>query len=341
MAVRVRGKAQPLLRAVVLQVVILLGTLGVIEGMLRLLDLRFLRDSAHLLAIGGGPGSRDLLLFPYDPELGWSPIPNSSATFVGSRPISIRHNSLGLRDIEHDRTPKPTIVFLGDSLVWGFDVEANERFTEQIRRELPTHRIVNAGVSGYGTDQEYLLLKRIWDKVEPSVVVLMFSVATDRSDNSSNARYDFHYKPYFRLLPNGELQLQGQPAPPSRHVYFNENWIAQHFLLARLAISAAMQVRHPNIKLPDPTERLLDMMKQFVEERGARFLVGLESSEPQLEAFLRAQRIPYVSFDGAERYVTQGGHWTPKGHALVAARLMTLLTESDTAQVARSGARTD
>jgi hypothetical protein len=333
--VAAQSRARRVLRAVVLQIIIILVTLAAVEVILRVADPRFLRDSERLLA-GGGPGSRDILLFRHDEELGWSPIPNSSATYVGSHPISIQHNSLGLRDIEHDRVPKPTIMFLGDSIVWGFDVEAEQRFTEQIRQELPDYRIVNAGVSGYGTDQEYLLLKRIWNDVEPNVVVLMFSVDTDRSDNTSNARYDFHYKPYFRLLPTGELQLQGQPVPHSRHVYFNEDPIARHSWLARVAVSVYLQLRHGGVSVPDPTERLLDMIRQFVEAHGASFMVGLQSDEPQLEAFLRAQHIPYVSFEGAERYATQGGHWTPKGQALVASRLMTLLAETGAVQVGPS-----
>ena len=43
---------------------------------------------------------------------------------LASAPSSVRHNSLGLRDIEHDAAPKPTIAFIGDSFVWGYDVGA-------------------------------------------------------------------------------------------------------------------------------------------------------------------------------------------------------------------------
>src|SRR5258705_3423145 len=52
-------------------------------------------------------------LFPYTTL--FRSVPNSKATFVGQRTITIAHNSLGLRDIEPDRTGKKTILFLGDS----------------------------------------------------------------------------------------------------------------------------------------------------------------------------------------------------------------------------------
>ncbi len=83
----------------------------------------------------------------------------------------------------------PPDAFLGDLMVWAADAEANERFTDLLRSRISNHTIVNAGVSGFGTDQEYLWLQRLWPDIEPAVVVLMFSTANDRSDNSTNVRY--------------------------------------------------------------------------------------------------------------------------------------------------------
>ena len=60
------------------------------------------------------------------------------------------------------------------SFVWGLDSQAEERFTDLLKPKLPDYKIMAAGVSGYGTDQEYLLLKRLWPKIKPSVVVLIF-----------------------------------------------------------------------------------------------------------------------------------------------------------------------
>ena len=73
------------------------------------------------------------------------------------------------------------------------------------------------------------------------------------------------------------------------------------------------------------------MMKEFVESKGAKFLVGLQLREPALEAALTAMKIPYTSFDGAEHELGDGDHWTPKGHELVAERLLTLFKENGVA----------
>jgi len=311
-----RVRAWRLGREVLMHLAVCAAVLGAAELFLRAVDLRELRDSYE-------PGAA--LLFRHDPELGWAPVPNTSATFTGSRTVTVRNNSLGLRDIEPAVARKPTVLFLGDSFVWGYDVEADERFTERVRASLPTARIVNAGVPGYGTDQEYLLLARIWSAVDPDVVVLMFCTGNDRDDNSANMRNGGLYKPYLERAGDGTWHFAGQPAPWSRQVYFRKNALVRHLWLARAAVTGFVQLAHPEITVPDPTEHLVAMMREMVETRGAKFLVGLQYHQAPLEAFLRARGIPFTSFDDAPSYPSDGFHWTPEGHALVAQRLMPLL----------------
>jgi lysophospholipase L1-like esterase len=311
-----KSRAWRIAREILLHLSIMTAVLALAEVILRTVDLRELRDSYE-------PGRA--LLFRYDSELGWAPIPNAAAAFTGTRTIDVRNNSLGLRDLEPAGTRKPTVMFVGDSFVWGYDVKAHERFTELLRQELPAARIVNAGVPGYGTDQEYLLLERIWNAVRPDVVVLMYCTGNDRLDNSANMRNGGYYKPYLERAPDGAWHFAGQPPPWSRHVYFRDNTLVRHLWLARAAVTGLVQLRHPEIDVPDPTERLVGMMRELVEARGAKFLVGLQYHEAQLEAYLRARGIPFTAFDEARVYPADGNHWTPEGHALVAHRLMPLL----------------
>jgi hypothetical protein len=312
-----KGRARRFARETLLQLAILAAVLGVAELILRAADLRELRDSYD-------PGAA--LLFRHDADLGWAPIPNASATFTGLRTIEVRNNSLGLRDIEPDRARKPTVMFVGDSFVWGYDVAASERFTDRLRQELPAARIVNAGVLGYGTDQEYLLLDRLWDAVKPDLVVLTYCTGNDRIDNSANMSGGGYYKPYLARGPDGSWRFAGQPVPWSRHVYFRDDVLVRHLWLARAAVTGFVHLRHPAAEVPDPTDELVAMMAGLVESRGAKFLVGLQFHEPQIEAMLRARGIPFTAFDDAPTYPANGNHWTPEGHEIVARRLMPLLT---------------
>jgi hypothetical protein len=144
--------------------VMAIATLAALEVVLRIVDFKELRETL----------SEQSLSYGYDPELGWMPSPNSSGRIVTFRTTHYKHNSLGLRDEEFSLDEKPTIMFLGDSFVWGLDSEVDERFTELLKPKLPGYKVLAAGVAGFGTDQEYLLLKRLWPKVKPAVVVLVF-----------------------------------------------------------------------------------------------------------------------------------------------------------------------
>jgi hypothetical protein len=311
------------LRSACVTLCITLATLAAIEIMLRLADLRVLREGT----------SERSLTYRYDAELGWAPVPNSSSVVTTARTIHAQHNSLGFRDIEFTRDSRPKVLFIGDSFVWGVDAEADERFTDLLRARLPNLAIVNAGVSGYGTDQEYLLLQRIWATIEPAVVVLIFCSDNDRLDNGTNIRYDGYQKPYFATDANGALVLRGQPVPQSRQLYIKENWLVRHLWLARVAAFAYVEIRHPQVYVPDPTEKIVSRMREFVEAHGARLVVGLQSSDDNLMRHLQAERIPFVTFDGAEAYGSRyGSHWTPAGHKLVADRLFGLLSEIDLAK---------
>jgi len=64
------------------------------------------------------------LAYRYDDQLGWFPKANDELTYTGSRKIHIAHNDRGFRDLDHDaQKTRPRLIFLGDSFVWGYDVE--------------------------------------------------------------------------------------------------------------------------------------------------------------------------------------------------------------------------
>jgi hypothetical protein len=253
----------------------------------------------------------------HDPEIGWVPVPNK-IIYDGSR-----INSIGLRDIELAPTAKPTILFVGDSFVFGNGVKDGERFTDRLREALPDFQIVNAGVQAYGTDQAFLLMRRLWPRLEPSVVVLTVCVENDHRDNATNSVHRHTLKPYLAQV-DGAWRFQGTPVPRNHAWYYYNDWLASHSALVRLILKSYMHVRYPAVTVPDPTAQLVIMMRDYVAERGAKFLVGLQHADPALEPTLQAQGIPYARMDGAP-IIPNDGHWNPQGHATVAARLLDLL----------------
>ena len=133
-------RGMTILRAVGLQVGLVVLTLVGVEIFLRVADFREIR----LIPEQNRVPYR--LPYQFDEELGWYPIPNKVS------PRGERINSMGLRDIEvPPRGTGPTILFVGDSFLYGLAVNAEDRFTDRLREKLPSTRIVNAGVAAYGT----------------------------------------------------------------------------------------------------------------------------------------------------------------------------------------------
>ena len=315
-----RNRVREVFRSAGLSLGMALVTLAALEIFLRVADFRELREGL----------TERSLSFAYDSELGWAPVPNSSSRVTTFRTTHFKHNSLGLRDEEFSLDAKPTIMFLGDSFVWGLDSEADERFTEQLKPKIPDYKILAAGVAGYGTDQEYLLLKRLWPKVKPAAVVLIFCAQNDRLDNSANIRYDSYRKPYFATQPDGSVVLMGQPVPRSQLLYIKDDWLVRNLWLARLATNVYVRLRYPPLSVPDPTEKLVGNIREFVEGNGAKFLVGIQHHDEALVRYLEANRIPFVKLDGAAFYTGGfGPHWTPEGHKFVAERLLGLLSANN------------
>ncbi len=310
------GGGSLLLRGLLVLSLIIVATLFAAELALRVIDV-------------GGPIRSELgEAFQFDPELGWVGAPNAATQQTsGNRTISVRHNGLGLRERELGDIAPDRFLFLGDSFTYGYDAEAEERFSNLLQKALPRYGMVNAGVSGYGTDQQFLLMKRLWDDVNPKYVVLTFCVDNDRDDNTSSYRYRKYHKPYFVRTGEGEWQVRGYPLPrPTRDDLTGRAWL-ERFALARFAIDASRALRNREIIVPDPTEDLIGMMRRTVEARGARLVVGLQRHEPRLEAYLQAQKIPYATFDDAAGYPVAGWHWTPEGNAVVAKKYLALFTE--------------
>ena len=311
-----RGGGSLLLRGLLVLSLIIVATLFAAELLLRVIDV-------------GGPIRSELgEAFQFDPELGWVGAPNAATQQTsGNRTISVRHDGLGLRERELGDIAPDRFLFLGDSFTYGYDAEAQERFSDLLQKALPQYGMVNAGVSGYGTDQQFLLMKRLWNDVNPKYVVLTFCVDNDRDDNTSSYRYRKYHKPYFVRTGEGEWQVRGYPLPrPTRDDVTSRAWL-ERFALARFAIDASRALRNREIIVPDPTEDLIGMMRQTVEARGARLVVGLQRHEPRLETYLQAQKIPYTTFDDAPGYPVAGWHWTPEGNAVVAKKYLALFAE--------------
>ncbi len=301
-------------------VILALALAGLVgEGVLRLFfgaRLTVVEDERHLL-------------YRYDATLGWFPAPNTRERVRASRMFTVMHNSAGFRDREHAPGERDVIVFLGDSFVWGYDVNANERFTDKLQARHPGWNVYNLGVSGYGTDQEYLLLQKYFASCKPRVVFLIFCTETDDLDNSTNVRYGGYYKPYC-TVQGTRLELHGVPVPRGERVWLAEHDGLAHSYLVRLLVRTYFKPKSPpTLQNPSPTGAIIRDMQKFVQSQGAQLLVGITDRNPKLEEFLGYFEIPFVDLSTSLRYPRPeyGMHWTAEGHSYVCDRIEQFLVK--------------
>lgn len=265
------------------------------------------------------------LAYDHDVELGWFPVANSYRELHYNQRTTVRHNETGFRDGKHGLKKKKRIAFVGDSFVWGFDVNKEERFTEKIQALMPDWEVMNLGVAGYSTDQELLLVRRYFDDFRPDIVVLIFCQQNDEDDNQRNRVQGGYYKPYF-VEHNRVLKLKGVPVPKLANYYYAEHPVAFKSCLARAALLLYCRlVLDREIRVPDVTDMLIAEMRSFVEDRGARFAVGFESDNARLMSFCEKNNIAYIGLEHPLRYMKFSKHWTPRGHRYVAERIHNFL----------------
>ena len=264
-------------------------------------------------------------MYAYDARLGWFPVPDSSRSYYNGIYATVAtHNHHGFRDRDHGAKDRPRLLFLGDSFTWGYGVGDHDRFTDLLERHLPGWEVFNEGVSGYGTDQELLVLEQTVDDVAPDLVGLIFC-GNDTEDNSTNNRYEGYFKPYF-VEEDGALQLRGVPVPKSINYYAVAHSQLFRSRLVRTLADAVARLFGPETVLNhDPTAALLKRMHELVESRHAGFFVGFIDDVPKLERFLEQEHVPTLRLQTKFRFKDPAAHWTPEGHAEIAGMLKTFL----------------
>lgn len=157
---------------------------------------------------------------PYE-YIGWKGIPNKEGNFTRGRIASyVKINSHGFRDKERTyEKEKGTfrILVLGDSMTEGFQVPLEQTFPYILEERLNSEgskrfEVINLGIAGFSTAQEYLTLKHYGFKYQPDFVILAFFVGNDVVNNSLileskviGRSINDRRNPFF-VLNNGELE---------------------------------------------------------------------------------------------------------------------------------------
>jgi carbamoyltransferase len=163
-------------------------------------------------------------IFAYHPQIGYLFVPNLKARVpTESGGYLIRSNAQGFRDAR-DFTKKPPpdkkrIFIFGDSFTAADGISNGERYSDLLEREMPDCEILNFGMPGTGTDQQYLIYREFGRSIHCDVIVVAVLVenirrvaARYRHFTDTRNQLLCYAKPYFEM--NGsELTLKNVPVP--------------------------------------------------------------------------------------------------------------------------------
>jgi hypothetical protein len=152
-----------------------------------------------------------------DGDLGSSLRPGAEGWLTTEGRAYIHINKAGLRDREHTGVKSSNtlrIAILGDSYAEAMQVPMEDAFWAVLKRQLNSCpslagrkiEVINFGVSGYGTAQELIMLRRrVW-AYEPDLIVLQITPTNDIRNNSRELERDDR-RPFFvlnegRLIPD-------------------------------------------------------------------------------------------------------------------------------------------
>jgi hypothetical protein len=195
--------------------------------------------------------------------------------------VSVTYNSEGWHDLEHT-VKKPDGVFrilvLGDSFMEANSVELNDAFhrrVEELARAAGSNiEVINMGVAGYGTLQEYLVYRDIGQLYEPDLVLLAFFDGNDVINNSFelassltadgvvNARpfLDPNEPTRWTLTPVDFEGAQRSYAENQASLEVERNQVTEELVLLRLARAAIERIPVPEFlkgwgSNPEPIDR--------------------------------------------------------------------------------------
>jgi hypothetical protein len=309
-----------------------------------------------------------------DAALGFRMVPN----YRGVEPMhgtALETNSYGLRERElgPPGDSQLRVYVLGDSIVFGLGIEAEDAFPRALERVLQRRlgrqvEVVNGGVPGYGTLQQLELFEETVERLQPDIVLASVSVFNDVADN---VKFAMRHRRW-QKTPNV--------------IYRPLRWLRQHsqlYLLLRQYRSGVSGEKMMDIHAVRPsteTDRGLQMTEEslvtFAEvarQRGVAFGVIVLPAQKQVSPktwaetlrsrklpperyshempnrrvveFARKQSLPAMDLlpllyeDHEDLYENE--HWTKAGHVFVAEAVADFMQTSKLIDAANASAAAD
>jgi hypothetical protein len=238
--------------------------------------------------------------------------------FPSGATYTITSNADGFRDRRAlgDADPRPRILVLGDSMIFGPAVEEPDRVTERLETQTPGWRVDNLGMVGFGPDLMLRALEQVGLATHPKIVVLLMFTHDVYRVAPEAFGVGFAIPRY--ALRDGALVSVPYPVRP----WWMRLDLVQGVRYAWLRYTAATY---------DLNEAILDRFVELGRTHGFTFaLAFVPGPHPAFDDGMRsrflarwatAAAVPYVDMTeplafqgGPALYLPNDAHWNADGH---------------------------
>lgn len=287
----------------------------------------------------------------FDPELGYMTRPGLETRFANREfDTTVRTNSQGFRDDEGSLND-PDVLVLGDSFAFGWGVDQGESVADELERRTGL-TVLNMGVAGYGTLQQFLLLRRFAHRHDLSGKVALFFLNAE--DVRESSRHPLSAEDRYADWSGVDLRVRHLPGGAF------ESWLSrvrgrQCRGVYRMSVAADV-VREVLHRWVDGSEALrsapreaeqwtdfeetLGRLRAFADRNAVRVVFvyvpsrgdversRTSSVQPRIRQAITARSFPLINsgdvLSGTD-YFRLDDHWRATGHEQVAAEVEQVL----------------
>jgi len=258
--------------------------------------------------------------------------------------ITIDEN--GFREFGDINSNRTKILVIGDSFTHATHVSNNETYYHHLKKD---YEVFSFGSEGYGSFQEYLILKEFLNKIKPQVIILQTS-PNDLVDNTFEVYSK--YKPIDSFL-NRPFLIESK----TRYLFdLDKSYASLRTLRSKSTLFNFVYTKYQivrkgilHLNFDSQTPKEVDLTKQrtqeiflkisnLVKHKSKVFVFGAYGNIKQdndLKKISENVGLEYISqvghdlrkakSKGINIYAKDQAHWNKKGHSIVSKSLLVVL----------------
>ncbi len=248
-------------------------------------------------------GTPQIGIWRADPTFGWVHIPDSRGRHRKPLAYDVNYtiDALGHRVTDGDYN-LPKVLILGDSLTFGQGVEDSEAYPAILQGRLPDYKVVNGGVSAWGTTQSLLQLEQQFQENDDIQLVIYSIIDDDFNRNYLRKSWLDHIQksrglqvPYYDVV-DGKLIFQGLADAQRDGLEDSDELRAKEIALTELMLARMVSLTTdrsiPFVLVYLPTEDSRDFSAEMIAAVGQDRFVDLRNEIDCTDLHLRFDAHP-------------------------------------------------